>query len=131
MRLSMSAAAAGLLLIAPSALARQWEQAAPGWHFDSKDVKIELKDGVVNTENTVVFQLLQNDGGQKPAGSAEPTAQLYLQCETRQYRLWDVKTSTQMGPISNVMFDVAQALEHYCDRIGKLPEEKKLQRGQR
>jgi opacity protein-like surface antigen len=127
----MFAAAAVLVFCASSASARQWDQAVQGWHFDSKDVKIELKDGVVNTENTVVFQLLQDASGKKPAVNAEPTAQLYIQCQSRQYRLWDVATSTQMGPISNAMFDVAQALEHYCDRIGKLPEEKQLQRGQR
>jgi hypothetical protein len=113
------------------ASARQWEKAGPGWHFDPKDVKIELKDGVVNTENTVVFQLLQDDSGQKPPASTEPSAQLYLMCESRQYRLWDVRTSSQIGPVSTAMFDVAQTLETYCDRIGKMPEDRKKGPGQR
>jgi hypothetical protein len=124
-------AAAAAMVLAPSVLARTWEKAGQGWHFDPKDVKIELKDGVVNTENTVVFQMHQDDSGAKPAGTAEPTAQLYLLCESRQYRLWDVKSSSQIGPISTSMFDVAQTLEAYCDRIGKLPEERKKGPGQR
>jgi hypothetical protein len=126
MRVSAIAAACGLtvLALAPGAAARQWERAGSGWHFDAKDVKTGLKDGVVNLETTVVFQLLQDDSGKKPAASAEPTAQLYILCDSRQYRLWDVKTATEMGPMSTQMFDVAQSLEAYCDRIGKSPEEK-------
>jgi hypothetical protein len=121
---------AAALALSHGATARQWEKAGSGWHFDSKDVKIELKDGVVNTENTVVFQMLLDDSGKKPAANAEPTSQLYLMCDSRQYRLWDVATSTQIGPISTAMFDVAQTLEAYCDRIGKLPEERKKRPGQ-
>lgn len=117
--------------MATSALARQWESIGSGWHIDAKDIKTELKDDVVNLENTVVFQMFQDDSGKKPAASAEPTAQLYILCASRQYRMWDVKTSTQIGPISTQMFDVAQSLEFYCDRIGKLPEEKKRGPGQR
>lgn len=119
------------LAIMPAAHARQWESLGSGWHVDTKDVKIELKDGVVNTENTVVFQMLQDASGKTPSAKAEPTAQMYLMCESRQYRLWDVQSATQMGPISTAMFDVAQTLEVYCDKIGKLPEEKKLKPGQR
>lgn len=130
MRHSVLAAAIAALAIAPHALARQWEKAGPGWHFDAKDIKTELKDGVVNTENTVVFQLLQDDTGATPAETAEPSAQLYILCQSRQYRLWDVRTMSQMGPISTSMFDVAQTLEAYCDRIGKLPEERKKRPGQ-
>lgn len=127
------AIAAGLtaLVLAPGAFARQWERVSQGWHFDPKDVKIELKDGVVNSENTIVFQLLQEEGDKKPATSAEPTSQLYLLCESRQYRLWDVKSSSEIGPVSTSMFDVAQTLEAYCDRIGKLPEDRKRGPGQR
>lgn len=121
-----TAAAAG-----SHAASRQWEQAGSGWYFDAKEVKTELKDGVVNTENTIVFQLLQHDGAGKPQATAEPSAQLYVLCESRQYRLWDVASSTQMGPITTQMFDVAQNLEGYCSRIGKLPEEKKRGPGQR
>jgi hypothetical protein len=117
-------AATAALGLSASASARQWESAGSGWHFDPKDVKIELKDNVVNKEHTVVFQMLQDDTGQKPAASREPSAQLYILCESRQYRLWDVATSTEMGPISTSMFDVAQTLETYCDRIGKSPEDK-------
>lgn len=110
---------------------RQWEAVGMGWHFDAKDVKIELKDGVVNTENTIVFQLVQGDSGKAPKPNAEPAAQLYLMCDSRQYRLWDVKSATELGPMSTQMFEVAQTLEQYCSRIGKLPEEKKRGPGQR
>lgn len=133
MRLPTIAAfcAAAAVALAPSALARKWTSAGGGWHFDAKDIKTELKDGVVNTETTVVFQMLQDDSGKPPAANAEPSAQLYILCESRQYRLWDVKTSTQIGPISTSMFDVAQTLEDYCSRIGKMPEDRKPGPGQR
>lgn len=128
---SASAVAVAAIVFSSAALARQWENAGSGWHFDAKDIRTELKDGVVNTENTVVFQLLQDDSGKKPAATVEPSAQLYIQCETRQYRLWDVKSASQIGPISTQMFDVAQTLEAYCDRIGKVPEERPRKPGQR
>jgi hypothetical protein len=131
MRKAFLIVASALVALASSASARTWEKAGSGWHFDAKDVKIELKDGVVNTENTVVFQMLQDDSGKKPAATAEPTAQLYIQCESRQYRLWDVASASQIGPVSTAMFDVAQTLEAYCDRIGKLPEDRKKGPGQR
>jgi hypothetical protein len=104
--------------------AREWESLpSSGWSYDRKEVKTELKDGVVNTENTMVFQLYsENPPGTKPAKTAEPTAQLYIGCETRTYKLWDIASSTQQGPMSTAMFDVAQTLEGYCDRIGKMPE---------
>ena len=133
MKLAIWAFSAGMaaFVLAPGASARQWERVSEGWHVDIKDVKTELKDGVVNAENTMVFQLHQDASDKKPAANAEPTSQLYLLCESRQYRLWDVKTSSEIGPLSNAMFDVAQTLEGYCSRIGKLPEEQKLPRGQR
>jgi hypothetical protein len=130
MKLAFLAAASCAVAVASGAQARQWEPAGDGWHFDSKDVKIELRDGVVNSENTVVFQMRQDDTGKKPPAAAEPTAQLYLLCDSRQYRLWDVATSSQIGPISTSMFDVAQTLESYCDRIGKSPEERPRKPGQ-
>lgn len=133
MKFAIVAAMSGLAVLAsaPGAVARQWEPAGSGWHFDAKDVKTQLKDGVVNLETTVVFQMLQDGSGKKPVAAAEPTAQLYILCESRQYRIWDVKSATEMGPMSTQMFDVAQALEAYCDRIGKSPEEKPLKPGQR
>jgi hypothetical protein len=133
MRISTFAAfcAATAMILAPSALARKWTSAGDGWHFDAKDVKTELKDGIVNAETTVVFQMLQDDSGKTPKDSAEPSAQLYILCESRQYRLWDIKTSSEIGPISTSMFDVAQTLESYCDRIGKSPEPRPLKPGQR
>ena len=115
------------LISSPGALARDWQSLpGTGWQYDVKDVKTELKDGVVNTENTMVFQLRQDAADGKPAPkTAEPTAQLYVLCQSRQYRMWDVATSSQIGPMSTAMFEVAQTLEVYCDRIGKLPEDRK------
>jgi hypothetical protein len=133
MRSIAIAAFAVSLCAAPLAHARDWQPiSTSGWLFDAKDIKTELKDGVAYTENTIVFQMrLVDASGAAPTATAEPTAQLYIACESRQYRLWDVATASQIGPMSTSLFDVAQTLEAYCDRIGKLPEDRKKRPGQR
>lgn len=131
--MKLIAIAGAALLGATTALAangRDWQSVGLGWHFDAKDVKVELKDDVVNTENTVVFQMVQDESGKRPGPTVEPTSQLYVMCETRQYRMWDLKALSQIGPISTQMFEPAQTLEQYCERIGKLPEERKRGPGQ-
>ena len=116
-----------------AAHARDWQPVAgSGWVFDAAEIKTELKDDIVNTENKVVVPLRPEEaGGKKTPITAEPTALLYISCETRVYRLWDIATSTEQGPLPTHMFDVAQGLENYCSRIGKLPEERRKGPGQR